>query len=1102
VLAVLIAAGAFALAACVLSSRRVPVGRERNAWRVWAAGMAAATAATILELTGSGGAAPVVSDSLLAAYALLAAGGLVCRLPAEALSWRRFGLEAAPLVLAVTATNTAIFGRAIDDSASHVVTRLISPAAFTILAAICVHCLGYIHRRGSNIPAALGVAGMFTTALTGVTLAFAAEGPADLLADIGSSVGFLAIGLGGLVRARAPDTAPDYAGSARLGGGWSWGSMAAVGWSVGLVLLVHGREDDLRLAAAVAAFACFAARFVIARRDVERLVGDVRAAEQQHRFLLENVPLAIYIDALDEVSTNQYVSPAIEPLLGYTREELAARPDWFPALLHPDDRDEVIAAMLEWYETDKPWACEYRLIAKDAGIRWVRDEAVIIRDEGGHGIHAYGFLQDITERREAVEALRESEARKAAILNASFDCIVTADHTGRIVEWNAAAERTFGYRRDEVLGREVAEVIVPPAVREAHRLGLRRVAETGSSSLLGRPLELTAVRADGDEFPVELVLARVEVDGAPMFTSSIRDITARKQAEHDLRAAEKRYRDTLENVNLLALALDTDGTITYCNDHVCEVTGWRREELIGHGWYELVGPEHRRGSFLREVAESDLDDASEEKLRTRAGQERVIVWWNSVSRDESGEIIGVNSIGQDITERRLVEERLTYLRHYDELTGLPNRTMFSEWLGLAVQKAADHNRAVAVVFVNIENFRVVNDAYGHAAGDDVLQQFAQRLGDAAQGVELLARHGADEFLILIADTDTDAGSTHTHDNHADVLQMAEVLTARVRHALARPFMHDGNEVYLNARTGISVYPVDAASCEDLLKSAHIATYERGAVRRGERRGSRGLAPREELEMIARIHGAIEREEFLLHYQPVVELATGAITSVEALIRWQPPRAGMVPPGMFIPLAERTGLIAPITDWVVGEACRQTVDWRRRGIDLGIAFNFPVGLWDPVTVRNMLAAIRGHGLEPNDLMIEVTESAVATTDASASRAVLDLVREEGVRLAIDDFGTGYSSLSRLAQMPATVLKIDRSFVRDLPGDADAAALTTTIIQLAHNIGVQPLAEGIETEDQRRYLHTLGCQLGQGFLFSKPVPAADIESMLLRRDERAA
>jgi diguanylate cyclase (GGDEF)-like protein/PAS domain S-box-containing protein len=278
----------------------------------------------------------------------------------------------------------------------------------------------------------------------------------------------------------------------------------------------------------------------------------------------------------------------------------------------------------------------------------------------------------------------------------------------------------------------------------------------------------------------------------------MQDVTARKRAEAGLRESERRYRDTLEGVNLLTLSLNNAGVVTFCNDHVCEVTGWPREELLGRDWYETVGPVDRQAQFLESVRNNDLEDGSEERLRTRTGGDKVILWWDTVSRDENGAIVGVNSIGQDITERRHAEERLAFLRHHDELTGLPNRTLFTERLGEAITHAGERDRAVGVVFVNLENFRVVNDAYGHAVGDGVLCQFADRLRDAA-GADAIARHGGDEFIVLLADMHDDAASA-THAHPADVAQMASVIgctprpraAVRARRARAlpeRPYRH-------------------------------------------------------------------------------------------------------------------------------------------------------------------------------------------------------------------------------------------------------------------------------------------------------------------------
>jgi diguanylate cyclase (GGDEF)-like protein/PAS domain S-box-containing protein len=973
-LALLIAVGVATLASTAVAAYRLPPGRHRTAWTLWACASAVYLAAMAL---GSIADAYGVHDAegpvslLLAAYAALAALGIAARLPARAIVVRQLVLDGAPLVLAVVAVASVAFGGIIDDSFAHVADHIVAPAAYTVLVAISIQGMRYIGNR-TTPTARLISAGLVVTALAGGSAAFLVDPAAyPIPRAIAWIVGLVAVSVGACLRAHAPADSPRYKTRPDPITGWSWAAMLGVGTLVLLVILHRGPEDALRQIAAVIAFACFAARSAIARRQGARLMAELRTAEARFRTLVEQIPLTIYTDALDATSTTQYISPAIDQLLGFAPEELERNPDWFPEALHPDDREWVLQAMHEWQADGTAWEHEFRLIAKDGSVRWVLDSAVIVHDEHGAPIHAQGYMQDVTER---------------------------------------------------------------------------------------------------------------------------------KRAEADLRESERRYRDTLEGVNLLALSLDSDGIVTYCNDHVCEVTGWAREELVGRDWYETVGPIEHRTEFLQAVRENDLKDASEERLRTRSGADRVILWWDTVSRDESGAIVGVNSIGQDITDRRHAEQRLAFLRQHDEMTGIPNRTFFTERLAEAITHAQDRGRSVGVVFVNLENFRVVNDAYGHAIGDAVLCQFADRLREAADGTTLVARHGGDEFMVLLADMEDDIAST-THLHPADVAQMAAAIGGRVRHILRRPFVHGSHEIYLSTRTGTGVFPTQADGVDDLLKTAHVDAYRTTAVAlHGHRAVDQDMAPREELELVARMHHAIERREFILHYQPVVDLASGAVTGVEALIRWQLPDGEIVPPNHFIPLAERTGLITPITDWVIEAVCAQTADWRRRGIELDVGFNFPVGLWDRSTLLNMLAVIRAHGLAAGDVVIEVTESAVIS-DAERSSGAIDVVREHGMRLAIDDFGTGYSSLSRLAELPASVLKVDRSFVRGVPEDLRAVALTKTIVQLANGIGMGVLAEGIETEDQRRFLAELGCTLGQGFLFSRPVPAAEIEGMLAVR-RRAA
>ena len=420
------------------------------------------------------------------------------------------------------------------------------------------------------------------------------------------------------------------------------------------------------------------------------------------------------------------------------------------------------------------------------------------------------------------------------------------------------------------------------------------------------------------------------------------DVTERKLAEQERQQSERRFREILERVQLIAVMLDRDGRITFCNDHLLVLTGWTREQLLGRDWYETFtapSQRERRRLFDTAIATGVLPPTGETTILTRDGEQLMISCNDTLLRDPSGEVIGMTSISEDITERRRAEERVQYLASYDELTGLANRELFGEWLDLAIDRCQQSDRHAAVLFVSLVNFTLINDSLGHRAGDELLRQFANRLRDAAFGAELVARQGGDEFLVLVADTG-EGGGDGTHDVAADVAQMAEALVGRLEHLLAVPFSYQGGDVYLTASAGIALFPADGGDREAVIRHATIDRYR---ARPGRRRDvATGLPPAEELLLISRLHRAIERREFELYYQPVVDLHDGRPTGVEALIRWIPPGGQPVSPAAFIPVAERTGLIRPITEWVVSEVCAQTRRWANEGIALRISFNFPTG----------------------------------------------------------------------------------------------------------------------------------------------------------------
>jgi diguanylate cyclase (GGDEF)-like protein/PAS domain S-box-containing protein len=613
--------------------------------------------------------------------------------------------------------------------------------------------------------------------------------------------------------------------------------------------------------------------------------------------------------------------------------------------------------------------------------------------------------------------------------------------------------------------------------------------------------EYRLLDADGNErwFHDRAVIVHDE-QGAPFeIQGVIHDITDRKAAEQALvdsearlRAAEARYRTLVEQLPLAIYVNDLDeaGAALYRSPATETITGhapgnWKADAGL---LAKIVHPDDRE-RVLTELAAATAAGAPLSTEYRIVRPDGSIVW----VLDESA-VVHDGDAGRpcrqgyllDMTAHRQAEQELAHVAEHDPLTGLPNWAMFQQRVREAVDRAEAAGRGAAVLLVDLDDFKLVNDSFGHAAGDALVVEAGRRLVDAVEDAGAVSRLGGDEFAVLLTDLDPGRGGSGTG-------LAADAMAQRVRAALRAPAEIDGTEIYCPASVGISLYPEDAADPATLLKYADTALFQaKAAGRDGQSRYTHPSADAlEQLAMTGRLRRAIEDGGLVLHYQPLVDLETRAIVGVEALVRWQD-GTRLVMPGDFIPLAERTGLIGPLSKWVIAEACRQNRAWRDAGTDLYVSVNLPPTFWEPVAMGEVVETIESYGLPPDRMMIEITESAFMNAP-HRNEPVLAEIHDRGLRLAIDDFGTGHSSLGRLTQMPVTTLKIDRSFIADLSED-HARVLVTTMIRMAEGLGLHPLAEGIETEEQRAFLLELGCPLGQGYLFSKPAPAEMIERLV--------
>jgi diguanylate cyclase (GGDEF)-like protein/PAS domain S-box-containing protein len=701
-----------------------------------------------------------------------------------------------------------------------------------------------------------------------------------------------------------------------------------------------------------------------------------------------------------------------------------------------------------------------------------------------------GLVVDLGPQQRARQAARAAEQLSRTVVEGLEEGVIVTDAQLRAVSWNASAARILGLT-DADLARP--DLIAP--FRDDLRIVNERDGRTltGGESLTslaqrdGQPVRGMAVRtgADGHEQWIRIHARPLAANpsAATGVVVTFADVSATIDTQRTLRDERDRAQRYLEVASTLVVVLDARGRVELINRQGCELLGFAEDDLRGRDWFDAVVPAadrlDARRAFARLVSGVEPPrDSLETFVRTQDGDDRKIAWRNSALHNDEGEIVAVLRSGEDVTERRRAEAQVAYLAYHDALTGLPNRTQLEEQLRLDLVRARRSGEAIALLYFDLDNFKLVNDSLGHAAGDEVLRETARRVSELVRGGDILARQGGDEFLLLMHCSGADAAAP-----------AAQGAAERIASALERPFEVSDAEFHIGASIGVALFPEHADDAESLLKRADAAMYQ--AKRTGS--GSVAVYQQEEgdararLSLTTRLRRAIGEGELRLHYQPIVALADGLLTGVEALVRWEDPQHGLVPPGDFIPIAEETGLIDPIGDWVVEELCRQALQWAAAGQRPRLSFNLsPRQLRRTDLVSSIAQRIAAHGLRPEQFCAELTETAVMS-DAHRHRSLLDELHEAGLTIAIDDFGAGHSSLARLRDLPVQVLKVDRAFLDRVPDDRGSAAIVAAILALADALDMTTIVEGIETDQQLGFLRDHGCPFGQGYLLGRPTPA---------------
>ncbi len=656
-----------------------------------------------------------------------------------------------------------------------------------------------------------------------------------------------------------------------------------------------------------------------------------------------------------------------------------------------------------------------------------------------------------------------------------------------IVYVNQAFKKVSGYGEREAVERGLALLYGPETdVAEIERIAAAIADEQEHTALL------RLYAADGQPFWSSTSLSPVrDLEGwLTHYIAVFNDVTALVSANEQVSESEQKFRQLIENAGEIVLVLEQSGTIRYVSPAVERVLGHKPSDILGHDIFEYAHPEDLVAARTELLKLIGLPDGSSKILELRA-QRRNETWCSmEVSAQNLLGMPGVRGVvvhARDLSERQQAKDRLDHLAFHDSLTDLPNRLQFNEHLTRVIGTARRRGSQAAILFLDLDRFKVINDTLGHSVGDQLLQHVASRLVLTAREGDTVARWGGDEFTVILADV----------GGQREAARAAQ----RIIESLSEPFIISGHELYITATVGISLFPAAGGDVETLVRHADTAMYRAKNVGQNHYQfytPKMNAGASERLALESRLRRALEREEFTLHYQPQIDAQSGKMTSCEALVRWQHPELGLVPPKDFIPLAEETGLIVPIGDWIMRAACRQAKQWQEFGGDkLRVAVNLSARQFSQRDIHQMVTKVlRETGLEPTLLELEITESLLLSGEGRIIAAMRNLAAL-GISVSIDDFGVGYSSYSYLKRYPVSALKIDQSFIQGMLSNSHDHAIVQAIITMGHEMGLQVIAEGVETIEHSQLLAASRCDILQGYFYGRPMPAGQISNLLAAR-----